>query len=191
MTEVKSFDGIVAGGNLPSYNTPPAGAEPGLPFAGITHLNCIQQAATVSGRIGNKVVIRSLHFKGTIGNSTLASLGIIRFMLIYDRQPNGAFPTWADILTDQPAGTSGVYSSINIANKSRWQFIRDKFFNLDSAQAQVHTINWYCKGRWEVEYGASTGTVGDFRTGAIYLVGIVSGTTATVSTCSCRVRYYD
>lgn len=191
LTEVKSFDCPVLGGALPSIATPPASAEPGAAFVGITEINCIQQGATVANRIGNKIVIKSLHVKGSLVNAVPANVGVARLMLVYDTQTNGAFPAITDILLEQPLGAAMFYGGVNIANKSRFQIIRDKFYNLDSAQSQIHTFNLYCKGRWEVEYGANAGTIGDFRTGAIYLVGLFSNSAINLSATNCRSRYFD
>lgn len=190
LQEVKSFDCQWLGGNMPLI-TAAAGAEPGAAFAGFTEINCIPQGATVANRIGNKVVIRSLHVKATIGNQVLATLAVARVAVIYDKQPNGAFPAVADIFLDQPAGLTNGYSSVNIANKSRFTMLRDQFFNLDAAQSQIHTINWYIKGRWEVEFGANAGNIGDFRTGAIYLFAIYVGAVVNLNAGSARVRYFD
>lgn len=191
LQEVKSFDCQILGGALPQVATPPAGAEPGAVFAGITEVNCVPQGATVANRIGNKIVIRSIHLKGSIYNSVLANLAVARLAIIYDKQPNGAFPAFTDIFMEQPLGAAAFYGSLNIANKSRFMVLRDAFYNLDAAQSQIHTFNLYCKGRWETEFGANAGTIGDFRTGAIYLVGVYSSTVVVLSQCSARVRYYD
>lgn len=189
LTEVKSFDCFVTGGNLPT-SAAMAGSEPVAAFTGITEVNCIQQGATVANRIGNKVVCKSIHFKGTL-SANPANLSVARVMLVYDKQPNGAFPAWADLILDQPGAVSGVYSSLNIANKSRFQVLRDQFFNFDAAQSVIHTLNWYVKGRWESEYGATAGAITDFRTGALYLVALYTSAVVALSNCSCRIRYYD
>lgn len=190
LQEVKSFDSFVLGGGLPLIAAA-AGAEPGAVFAGITELNCIQQGATVANRIGNKVVVKSIHLKITVFNSVLANLAGCRVAVIYDKQPNGAFPAIADILLEQPGGAPTYYGGLNIANKSRFMVLRDQFFNFDAAQSQIHTINWYMKGRFEVEYGANAGNIGDFRTGAIYLVAFYTSSVVVFSQGACRIRYYD
>jgi len=190
LSEVKSFDCVWAGGNLVQVAAA-AGAEPGAAWAGFAEINCIPQGATVANRIGNKVVVRSVHLKASLVNQIFANAATARMAVIYDKQPNGAFPAYTDIFLDQPIGAANTYSGINIANKSRFTMLRDQFFNLDAAQGQVRTINWYIKGRWEVEYGANAGTIGDFRTGAIYLLGIYAGSVINLNLGSVRVRYYD
>nr|QXP07727.1 MAG: putative capsid protein [Arizlama virus] len=187
--EVKSFDVQVAGGALTALNAC-AGAEPAAAWAGITEVNCIRQDATVAGRIGNKVVIKSIHCKFNV-NTIAGNLGAVRVMLVYDKQPNGAFPAIADVILDQPAAVTQFFSSLNIANKSRFQVIRDSFMNLDSGQGLIKSCNWYSKGRWETEFGANAGTIGDFRTGAIYLIAAFTSAASSMASVCCRVRYYD
>lgn len=191
--EVKSFDSIPIGAAaMPTLGTC-AGAEPAAGFAGITELNCIQQGATVAQRIGNKVMIKSLHLKVSM-ISAAAVQACVRFMIVYDRQPNGAFPAIADILTDQPAAVATPYGGLNIANKSRFQVIRDSFLTFDPAQSQVHNVNIYAKGRWESEFGTNAGNIGDFRTGSVLLVAFTTflgGGNVQISNGSCRCRFYD
>lgn len=159
----------------------------------MTEINCIQQGATVANRIGNKVVIKSLHLKFNIA-AAAGVQSVVRAMVIYDKQPNGAFPALTDILLDQPLGAANAMGGLNIANKSRFAVVRDQFLPVDAAQALVHPINWYMKGRWEVEYGANAGNIGDFRTGSIYVLIFscyAAGGAAAVTQINCRTRYFD
>lgn len=190
--EIKSFDAVpIAIGALGGVGAV-AGAEPAA-FTSLTEVNCIQQGATVANRIGNKVIMRSIHLRMHM-SSPAAVVGQARLMLVYDRQPNGAFPAITDILLSQPAGVAASYSGINIANKSRFLMLRDHFYIFDAAQSLVHMVDLYCKGRWEAEFGANAGTIGDFRTGAVYLVvyaTFVGGGNISTSAAQCRIRYYD
>nr|WAE43100.1 MAG: capsid protein [Cressdnaviricota sp.] len=192
LTEVKSFDCGVVGGALVAYNAV-AGAEPGAALAGLTEVNCIPQGATVANRIGNKVMQKSIHFRCSLVAAS-PTVGEARCMLVYDKQPNGAFPAFGDICLPQPGGAVVVYSPLNIANKSRFQVIRDQFFNFDVAQSLIHHVDWYCKGRWETEFGANAGNIGDFRTGAILFICMTTyatGAIQLVPNASSRVRYFD
>jgi len=188
-TEIKCFDVNPVGAPLAVFGAV-AAAEPAVAFAGITELNCINQGATIAQRIANKVVIKSLHFKGILVGAG-PNIGVARLMLIYDKQPNGAFPALTDILLDQPAGVASFNASLNIANKSRFAMIRDGFYALDAAQALIHHVSLYCKGRWECEFGANGNTIGDIRTGAVYLVAFYVNAMCTLNNMSCRVRYID
>nr|QXP07754.1 MAG: putative capsid protein [Arizlama virus] len=190
-TEVKSFDVRIASANL-GLVAAVAGSEPAAAYTGLSELNCVPQGATVANRIGNKIVVKSLmvRFSLTCPNDHMAEM---RAMVIYDRQPNGAFPAIGDILLNQPAGNTTYYSGLNIANKSRFLILRDQFAVCDDGGGYVKHCDWYIKGRWETEFGANAGTIGDIRTGAIYVLIYYTLATAaaTVSDIQCRVRYLD
>lgn len=193
-TEVKSFD-VQPTTNTLTLVAGVGGTEPGVAFGGITELNCIPQGATVANRIGNKVMMKSVAFKANlVASATTLVLGA-RLMLVYDRQTNGAFPAIGDILQNQPAGATTAFSDINIANKNRFLILRDQYFDFDVSQAQKRTVNLYCKGRWETEFGANAGNITDIKMGALYLV-LYATSSAGVGTCSLdgahsRIRYYD
>lgn len=191
--EVKSFDMTTAGAALVAVGAV-SGTEPAAAYTGLTEVNCIPQGATVANRIGNKVVIKSIHLNVTISCTALANANVSRCMLVYDRQPNAAFPAIGDIILSQPAGTTSDFSGINMANKSRFQMIRDQTVVVGGSGPFAECLNWYCKGRWEVEYGGTAGTIADFRTGAIYFIAFSTLTItggATQTDLHCRVRYYD
>lgn len=193
--EVKSFD-VTVGNNSVLVNAGSvAGAEPAAAFTGLTEVNCVPQGATVANRIGNKITIRSIHGRFSIVQPTTTGFVHVRWLLVYDKQPNGAFPTMTDMLLDQPAGTGNALSSINIANKSRFLFLRDQFQNFDSAQQLTNVYNFHVKGRWETEYGSNTSTIGDIKTGAIYFIVILVNAFSAAATfmpaAQFRIRYYD
>lgn len=194
LTEVKCCDMVLAAPAVLLLPAAVVGAEPVAAYTGITEINLIQQGATVAQRIGNKVVLKSIHVTAHFNVLAVANSGTIRVMVVYDKQTNGAFPALTDIILAQPAGAASPLSGINIANKSRFQMIRDKYFNLSGGGTTGYVFDEYCKGRWEVEYGANAGNIGDFRTGAVYFVAyylsaIVAG--PTLAFLHCRNRYYD
>lgn len=193
-TEVKSFDVQPTGNTLGLVGAVGSG-EPGAAFAGITELNCIPQGASVANRIGNKVMMKSVAFKTNLVASATTLVCGVRLMLVYDRQTNGAFPAIGDILQNQPAAATTAFSDINIANKNRFLIIRDQYFDFDVSQAQKRTVNLYCKGRWETEFGANAGNITDIKMGALYLVCYATSSagvgTLTLGDAHSRIRYYD
>jgi len=190
--EVKCFDQRVAASVLTTiaatgYTEPAA-------FAGYTCLNEVQQGATAYNRIGSKITMKSISLRAQFYTGTPATdLGVIRCMLVYDRQTNAAAPTLASILSDNVSTAPAFSSGINISNKNRYQILRDQFFNVDPAQGENHYVNLYCKGRWVAEYGSNAGNVGDIQTGAVFFIAfqlMVTGNCACQSIQS-RIRYFD
>lgn len=193
-SEVKSFDVSLAAA-VSVAAAAATGSEPAAAFTGITEINNMAQGATVANRIGNKVVVRSIQGRIALRSGGVATAtSTSRMLIVYDRQPNGAFPALADILLNQPAGVGNPLSSINIANKSRFLFIRDMLIDQNPGVNVAPSFSFYCKGRWEVDFGSSTNAIADMKTGAIYFIffycdAVVAPPTLQAS--NFRVRYYD
>ena len=129
--EIKSFDCTVTN----PYTGGPNGLhtigsitplEPSVAFAGLTEINCIPQGTANWERVGSKIVVRSIRVRFVsllMGTNPVSST--FRWMLVYDRQPGGAFPTIDDILA-RNIGTAPVFSSsISMDNSRRFVFLRD------------------------------------------------------------------
>lgn len=195
INEVKSFDQIVGAANLPLLTTPPVFGEPAGGMLGWTCINEITQGNGFSNRIGSKIVMKSIRVQFTLyAPNTLTTTA--RVFLLYDRQTNGASPaSILDMFQINATGTTGFATGLNMANRSRFKVLRDQYFNLDQAQSLNHHVNFYCKGKWEVEYKATNGNIGDITTGSV-LFGAWLGNTTGAGQCSmydadCRIRYYD
>lgn len=194
LNEIKSFDQLVVSANLPGIATPPAFGEPGVGMLGWTCLNEIPQGATFYNRIGNKIVMKSIRVEFTLyAPNTLTTT--VRAFLIYDRQPNGASPALLDLFQLNATGTMGFTTGLNMANKSRFKMLRDQYFTMDTAQSLCHHVNFYCKGRYEVEFKSSTGTIADIATGSVlfgaFIGNAVGAGYASMYDITARIRYYD
>lgn len=191
--EVKSFDCVPITMNLTAVAAV-LGTEPAAWATGLTCVNEVQQGATYFNRIGSKIVMKSIRLTMNLVTSANTVVTTCRTMLIYDRQPNAAFPLIADILSDS-AGTQTFSSGINMQNKSRFMVIRDQYNQMDAAQSLIHTVNLFCKGRWETEFKANNGTVGDIATGALLLLVFkgqqVGAGNVTAYDTTVRIRYFD
>lgn len=159
-------------------------------------------------RIGRKISLKSLQIRGFLQptdfstNATLA-----RMLVIFDKQANGAAPTFANIVTSQNiAGTTSsvVTDMVNLDNRDRFEVIRDKMFVLGrsnntatqtSDTAFPLIVEEYIKlGNREVVYNAGTaGTVGDIQSGSLYVIWISSEANASGVTFngSFRLRFLD
>jgi len=172
------------------------GAEPATAFAGITELNCVQQGATAYNRIGTKIMIKSIKVDADLILKGSAPTGnTARLMIVYDRQPNGAFPAVANILSMNVSGAPVFNSGINMANRSRFTILRNQVVNFDNNGEQSYHWSTFVKTKLETQFGSNAGNIGDIQTGAIYLVAFtyVSGATMFVDllTASSRIRYFD
>lgn len=199
-TEVKSFDVVVADSTALHGIGTSTSAEPTTAFAGITELNCVRLGSAYYNRIGSKIKVKSIRVAFDLqGNSDASPFAnTVRYMLIYDRQPNGAFPAMTDILgiNDSGLATNTPYASINIANRSRFSVIRDKVVEIDTARQMIVHVDEFCPYAADVEFKTNAGNIGDISTGAIYLVCFVGGVIPStpypiITNINARLRYFD
>ncbi len=179
----------------------------------IQNLARINQGPGIANRIGNKVALKSLRLRGTLqetGNGGTPPIQQARFMVVYDRQPNGAYPSVTNIISDVNTAntvTPGNYlSSLNPNNYDRYIVLCDKLFILGGIVAGPTTgpteqkgfvIDEFIKLKG-LECQFSTSTVGspivDLNTGALYMIGIgdlVNGAEPFYMDMTCRLRFYD
>lgn len=179
-------------------------------------LNVPVNGAAFYNRIGNQIEMRSLHLIGGVqatGNAGTVAGEYVRIMVIYDRQPNGAAPSVADVLTSyaQAGGTtSTVFDHLNPNNKQRFLVLMDdrlSFGNtLKATAANAQTqgaidykgetnINRFIKLRGlTTTYKASAGAIGDITVGALQIFCLgstVAGTEGYSFTGSARLRFTD
>ena len=135
--EVKFFDVTVTNGSWPLIGTV-AGAEPTTAFASITELNDILQGAGAYQRIGQKLTMESIAFKCNIElGGAPPVMGNGRIMVVYDRQPNGAFPSISDILSINVSTAPIFTSGLNMSKKSRFSILCDEYIDLDTDAMEI------------------------------------------------------
>lgn len=205
------------GPELKSVDTPLQTSEVNT-TAGFFLLNGVQAGTGFFNRIGNKIEMKSLEFRSAIrvnGNAPAAGNEYLRLVIIYDAQPNGALPTWADIFTSYDnagATTSTNYSYLNINNRERFKVFADWTFSVPSAndaplngdvacaiKTDQEAINFhrFIKLRKLVtNYKGSTNpaAIGDIATGSLLFTFIgnrAPGAGQYNVDFSCRLRYYD
>lgn len=112
-----------------------AGASivPGNNFSPVA-LNLIQTGSSFFNRIGRKVRMHSLFIEANAfpGNAANTEPTYNRFVVVYDRQPNGATPALADVLQDvsqtnaltNPGGS--VLCHMNMNNRERFIMLMDE-----------------------------------------------------------------
>lgn len=196
--EVKFFDVDVAGPAAGLLNVGSVtGAEPGVAFTGLTELNCVQQGASSYNRVGAKIMIKSIQVKTTLRlQGTTPVPDAIRFMVVYDRQPNGAFPLISDIISDNISTAPGFHSGVNMSNKDRFHIVRDQYRTLSPAGSTSVVLSEFIKTKLDVQFKASSGNIGDITTGALYFIVMAlqtpsAATYVQMSDLHSRIRYYD
>lgn len=180
-------------------------------------LNIPVQGAAVYNRVGNEIEMKSLHFVGQIaltGNAGIAvNQDYLRIMIVYDRQPNGANPANADLLTDYSSAggtTTNSMSHLNPNNYDRFKVLADIRIDINDAVAagaetigvaqivdykgEVNINRFINLKGMGVKYKASAGTVGDIASGALQLFtfgAATAGNDLYQLVASFRLRFID
>lgn len=173
----------------------------------------VTQGAGISQRIGNKIALKSLRIRMSLEltSQTGTPPQGARFMVIYDRQPNGVYPPTNLILADINSSNTTVngnwLSSINPNYFDRFIVLCDKMFTIGNnvngpvstwqTDKQAFMIDEFIKLKGlETQFKLSSagGPIADVATGALYLLGFgdqTEGTEPFFMSGNYRLRYYD
>ena len=175
-------------------------------------MNGIQTGSGYFNRTGSKIEMKSIQIKAYIYILATATQDFGRVLLIYDRQANGAAPSFSDIIQgrqqDGTTVTNTSFDMINLDNRDRFVVLRDKCFFLSSQTdtAGVITnvypqptdkemiIDWYVKLKGLTTHfksSSSPTTPADINTGALYLVNASGGSDLYSLVGQARLRYND
>lgn len=168
----------------------------------------------VGRRVRNVSFQMKAHMIRSFTNSVAVGNQYQRCMLVYDRQPNGAFPVVPDVLSSYDA--TGITATDektgpNPANKDRFVILKE--YTWVSGDVGVNggsggtsggikadwndmKFDWFVKLKGlETVFKASTGTVGDITTGALFLLLINSDSAPPNNTWvfeyNSRLRFLD
>lgn len=188
-------------------------------------LNGLIPGTGETNRIGRKVDMKSLEIKIYITQNAGAALGAVtpsffRMLLVYDKQPNAANPTWADVITSTDNAGAVLSTSRdfkNMSNSSRFRILRDwrsaaiqttVALGAGGAQSAYQVWPWHDKkgGIRVIEdfvnltgMGTSfnlgtAGTIADITTGSLLLMALGSVAAANAEFSAnvfSRLRFYD
>lgn len=180
-----------------------------------TLLNGVAQGAAFYQRLGNRFRVKAIHLKAVFYplRTTTALSEMMRVMIVYDRQANGAAPVLSDLLLDRNnAGTTGTdpLSGINIDKRSRYTVLYDFMQELpshtvtgavitnvgDSANGTIYKLNKVISfpNGLTCQCDGATAAIGDIETGSIYMItfgNVASGSEGFTCNSSARVYFAD
>lgn len=142
----------------------------------IALLNGCATGTDFTDRVGRKIYMKSIFIRGTVGPvDTNVSNSLVRLMIIYDTEPNGALPAVTDILAQ---GRSE--SQTNLSNRHRFYIVIDKQYYIgrysDTIQQSVaagpsgYAIKIFRKLNLETIYDGTTNVIGSISSGALYIL---------------------
>jgi len=154
-------------------------------------LNGIVTGTTGTTRVGRKVKLESIQFKGTVSMAATSTLsGRCRMRVVYDKQSNAAAPAVVDIFE-----ADSYASPNNISNNERFVTLADREVEIGTAGPQIATLDFYKRLGLEENFNAGVaGTIADITSGAIYVLFGDDGRIATAQpqfNGYFRVRYTD
>lgn len=184
----------------------------GLSSTSLSIINIINTGSSTFNRIGNKVNMRSLEYHIQIYplGTTSVNMTDLRFLVVYDRQTNGAAPTFADVIQNLDLGGGTSSNSWDFPNGNN----KDRFLILKDQRKESVSLTWntnvfvaqYFAGAGEYDmafhgkinltgletvYSASTGAVGDIRTGGLFYIILGQNNTDWKYSAHMRLTYQD
>ncbi|AXH76584.1 MAG: coat protein [Cressdnaviricota sp.] len=177
-------------------------------------VNGIVQGAGNNQRIGNKVSLKALRMKGQIINLATAVQTYGRLLVIYDKQPNGALPTYAAVMQTRDsagAATNTAFSDPNFDNKERFTILRDTtivfpsvtntvgvltnvgFDQQSKSDINIFNVDMYIKLKGlHTAYTGATAGIADISTGSLLFAVMIHQGAATWTFRNVeRLTYYD
>lgn len=163
-------------------------------------LELLTQGVGENQRIGRKICVKSVHFRGNCEFvPQAASQGWDRavIMLVLDTQCNGAFP--ANPPTDVFSSTNPAAFLLNLDNTNRFRILKtwSNDFNASVQDVggvtlanQIRHVDMYVPMNMEVMYSAATGAIAEIRDNNLFLAyGSSNG--ECIFGGSSRVRFTD
>jgi len=154
-----------------------------------------------SERIGRKINVRAIYFKGVVvllNQASMTCANRIRIIVYLDRQCNGAAVTSTDLLQ-----TAAIDSFYNLDNVDRFRMLHDKTFTLTSPSAVIPSAGtiqtgtamknwkWSAMVNLPIEYSGTTGALTEIKSNNIGVFAIADANNFIELKYFCRVRYTD
>jgi len=179
-------------------------------------LNGLKLGTGAYQRIGNKIAMKSLYWSVGFAlasqdsdpatDTNINNVGV-RFMIVYDKQTNGALPVTGDLLSafsgvdNNTARAIDIHSPNNLNNRDRFIVLSDKRFILQSGGPSSRYIKKYKRLNTSVAYksGATVGDVTDITSGGLYMLayrdsdlcGVTDPSPTVNMLADIRLRYQD
>lgn len=153
----------------------------------LTLLNGVAQGTTPITRIGNETAATSIQFRAQyIANTAELSGTLVRMIIFWDRQPNGAAPTVATLL-DSSVITLPYLAPYHRDYQKRYKIVYDKTMVLNpgvesattpatgvvtAVIAQERVLKKKLRLGREVKYSGAGATVASIQTNSLYVLQI-------------------
>lgn len=155
----------------------------------VVALNLIAQGTDNTNRVGRAINLKSLYITGFVGSDGTAA-SCYRYLVVYDRSPQGALPAITDFFT-----TADMRGMVNLNNVERFSILADKRGAVEFSQGRYNQIKEYIKLNLSTLYNGTGAPIANIASGGLYFVRMgnesVIGVFPTSLTLFARLRYTD
>lgn len=163
----------------------------------ITVLNACSQGAGVSQHIGQKLLMKQVYYRFGISED-LTSLGTTTtnsntalVCIVYDKQPNGAVPTWGQMFSVS-GNASDPYAVPNPLYSDRFSILAQDLVPICSTGPNNASMTRCIKMRHETKFSGTGNSITDIASGSLLLCAISSySATACYLNIGLRLSYED
>lgn len=161
----------------------------------------VPQGTAANNRVGRKILIDKINLRCIVnwpGQTDLAKMtGIVRLMLVWDKQPNGAVPTVGTHLT-----ANGVTDYNNLLYADRFTVLMDERIEFNQSNAvltgptyssasQEYFREYYIDCHIPIHYSSTTGALTELISGNIFLYSVCDTNVTAVVDADARIRFHD
>jgi len=150
---------------------------------------CIQGLDAIGQRIGREIVMKRLIVRVTggvqvadlvAGTGYVNDSDTIRCVIVFDKQTNGAAPSWASIYNT--SGNAGApFANRSVSTLDRFMVLADKTFQVCAAGPNSFDHTFKLKVNLETRFtSTNNGDVTDIITGSLYVFVVDGNSTANV-----------
>lgn len=161
----------------------------------VSSLLAIPQGTTEVTRVGGKINVCNINMRGQVRGLTATGVpGAVRWMLILDKQCNGAAPAVTDILT-----SAAINSFLNMDNVDRFQVLKDKMI-VNNFGAISPTPLWYLntvlvkcnyKCNIPIHYSSTTGAIAEIKSNNLIWLIISERSSSVEYGLTARIKFTD
>lgn len=149
-------------------------------------------------RIGRKMTNKSLLIRLQLAPVTTSNIvgDLVRFMVFYDSQTNGALPAVTDVLV-----AADPMSPMNLNNRDRFKVIKDFLIGMEATEyaanvltvgsPRTHIVKAYKKCSLVTVFSGTAATIGSIASGSICVLYVSQYNNLTTIYYNIRTRFHD
>ncbi len=139
-------------------------------------VNTMSEGVSQDERIGERVALLRLQLRLTFqknGDNVLPAT-TVRFMVVWDRQPNGGVPTPANLLENLNISVgnqdANIHAHHNAQTRMRFSYLLDRTLLMNDGHNTSRSVKWTIPlHRRQVQYNGAAGDIANVTSGSLLL----------------------